>query len=151
MFSFYLPYVSFVLCVLIPFISPSFGIFPKHLYSTPKTKTIREKNLKRKKVNFIMEATVWLKKSHYKPLHPNICGCKCSWQSFICLVPGLWFLWYYQFWALTRTLFGYPVVSLCCGDSVALDLVLSHALADYGWGGYWGRPKHKPGFGPGHL
>lgn len=38
------------------------------------------------------------------------------------LVQGLWHLLHYQYWTLTRAPLFYPIVALCPGDSVALDL-----------------------------
>ena len=37
-------------------------------------------------------------------------------------VQGLWLLLHYEYWILTRTPLGYPVVALCCGDPVTLNL-----------------------------
>ena len=41
-------------------------------------------------------------------------------ESVTGVVRGLWFL--LQFWILTGTPLGYPVVALCHGDPAALDL-----------------------------
>jgi len=38
------------------------------------------------------------------------------------LVQGLWPLLHYQYWILSGTPLGYPVVALCCGDPAALHL-----------------------------
>ena len=38
------------------------------------------------------------------------------------MVQGLWLLLHYQYWILTGTPLGYPVVALCHGDPAALDL-----------------------------
>ena len=41
--------------------------------------------------------------------------------SSLAKVQGLWVLWPYQYWILTGTPLGHPVVALCHGDPVVLD------------------------------
>ena len=55
------------------------------------------------------------------PFCPQVLACKCSLQDFG-LVRGLWLLLFYQPWNLTGIPFGHPLVALCHGDPVVLDL-----------------------------
>lgn len=55
-----------------------------------------------------MEAVV----CHQITLYPHY-RLQCSLQWAIGLLQGLWFLLHYQYWILTGTPLGYPVVPLC--------------------------------------
>lgn len=58
------------------------------------------------------------------------------------MVRGLWFLLHYQYWVLTESPLGYPVVVLCHGDPATLDLQdwLLHTLQQIIDGGCWDGP-----------
>lgn len=81
---------------------------------TPKLKNKNKQRKGKKKNHLSVEDEVCPSESH-TPFNPYIFTCVYCKES-IGLVPGLWFQPHYGCWALTRTLHGYSVPALCCGD-----------------------------------
>ena len=69
------------------------------------------------------QSSLWKLSSvpQYTSVHTSLPANKCSLQCLAGLVQGSWLLSLHQYWKLTGTRLGYPVV-LCYGDPVVLDL-----------------------------
>jgi hypothetical protein len=75
------------------------------------------------KKHLLVESIVCHSVSHSRPAsHTSLlANVPCN-ESLVCLSQGLWLLLHHQYWNLTGTPLGYPVVTLCHGDPAALDL-----------------------------
>jgi hypothetical protein len=110
---FYWFFVNFMSCTPIPLIPPPHSLIAALL--SCNLPTTKEKY-------FVVEAVVCHSESHSVPFCPHFFAYKCSLQWLVCLAQGLWFLLFYQYWNLTGTPLGYPVVVLCHGNPTGLDL-----------------------------
>jgi hypothetical protein len=73
---------------------------------------------RRRKKNPIVDAVVCHSVSHFCP---HFFACRCSLQTIIGLVPGLWLLLLYQYWILTGTPLGCLGFALYHEDPIVLD------------------------------